>query len=239
MANILDDLKGILGEAEFAKIEANAALKARISRGEEFRIWYDGDGEGAAEPPAPGSNQNEPPPARREPPAGIGAFDLSAVERMLDSKLSNVGKTIEDKIAETVQKRGDELVNTSVKIALQRADELNRIYARHNADFGEAFDSAAFNTYLEENKAKGFRTITEAYEAMTAQRRTDKEVERRVTEGVKAKSGEHVPGTTPPPSTNSNIRFFKQRSVASDGTHRTGAQKAAELLDRRAAEASA
>ena len=61
--------------------------------------------------------------------------------------------------------RGDELVNNAVRLSVQRADELNRIYSRHEHEVGKPFDSSDFNAFLEkpEVKARGYRSITDAY----------------------------------------------------------------------------
>ena len=65
---------------------------------------------------------------------------------------------------------------------------------------------------------------------------TERTIESEVDKRVKAKSGTvPVPGTTSAPATNNNIRFFQRRGTAAEGGGQTNAQKAAELLDRRAA----
>ena len=228
MASILDDLKGVLGDDVIAKLEANPAIKTRITRGDELRSYYDGE-----EPPPVQQQQQEPPPARREPPAGTGGqFDLSAIERMLDTKLGNIDQRIDSRLESVVKAKGDELVNNAVKISIQRADELNRIYVEHSNNFGEAFDSTKFNEYLEANKDKGFRTIRQAYDAYIAPRAEDRRVDQKVAAKLAEKSGQNVPGTTPPPATNSNIRHFMKRNVAGGAAGETGASRAAAMLDR-------
>jgi hypothetical protein len=227
MANLLEDLKGILSPEDYAKIEGNAALKARASKASELLEWYGGE-----EPPAvtdPPARVD--PPARQTPPP---AFDLSSIERMLDAKIGTLNTTIETKIADVVKTRGDELVNNAVKIALQRSDELNRIYMRHQTETGKPFDTTDFNTYLEkpEIKAKGFRTITEAYDAYVAPQSLEREVDKRVTAKLAEKSGQTVPGTTPAPATNSNIRVFMKRGAPGDPATTTGAGRAAAALDK-------
>jgi hypothetical protein len=225
---ILDDLKGILSPEDFAKINGNAAIKTKLEKGDELYGYYAG-----ADDPPPAAHQDDPPPARRDTPPP--AFDLGGIERMLDKRLEKIGETIEAKVADVVKSRGDELVNNAVKISLQRADELNRVYSRHEKETGKPFDSADFNAYLEkpEIKARGFRTITEAYEAYVAPVVLEKKLADAHDAGVKEGSGKHVPGTTPAPSTNSNIRFFKQRSAAGGDGRETGAQRAAALLDQK------
>lgn len=239
MASILDDLKGILSPAEYAKLEASEAVKTRISRGDELRSYYDGEPEPVA-PPV----RNEPPPVRATPP---GQFDLSQVEaslgRMLDAKLGTINTTIETKIAETVTARGAELVNSAVSIAMRQADELNRVYHRHSTEFGESFDSNAFNEFLmkpensladKDGKRVGskFPTVMSAYEAMVAPRATQKQIADGIKAGVAAASGTHVPGTTPAPAVHGNIVKFMKRGGPADGAPATGASKAAAMLDR-------
>jgi hypothetical protein len=230
MASILDDLKGILSAEDFAKLEGNAAMKARVTRGDELRGYYDGD-----EPPA--AHVDPPPPVRSTPPPP-GAFDLSAIERMFDSRLGKITETVDARIADVVKTRGDELVNNAVKIALQRSDELSRIYSRHERETGKPFDSTEFNTYLEkpEIKALGFRTITQAYEQYVApqvqERTINAEVEKRVKAKQAEESGKNVPGTTPGPSVNQNILHFQKRTASGAAPETTGAGRAASALDK-------
>jgi hypothetical protein len=226
---ILDDLKGILSPEEFAKLEGNAGVKAKLDKANELYGWYISDDD---EPPAATTTTT----TTTQPAAAVtqqatSPFDLKAIERMLDAKLGSVNQMIESKLTETVTSRGNELVNNAVKISLQRADELNRIYARHQADYGEAFDSAKFNEYLEANKDAGYKSITQAYEAWTSPRATEKEVEKRVTAKLAERSGQHLPGTTPGPGSNKTIEIFRKRGTAAEGGQLTGAQKAAALLD--------
>lgn len=232
MASLLDDLKGILGDDAIAKIEANPALKSRVEKGSELVTMYFGDDD--PDPVTPPANRsNEPPPAPRSVP-GAG-LDLSAVERMLDTKLGSINTTIDTKLGELVNARGTELLNNAVKIALQRSDELNRVYNRHSAEFGEVFDSVKFNEFLEtpEAKAKNFQSVTQAYEAWVAPRLTQKAIDKGIEDGIKAKSGSSVPGTTPAPSTNNTITFFRKRGTAAEGGATTGAQRAAAILDQK------
>ncbi len=227
---LLDDLKGILSPAEFAKIQGNSAVATSLARGQELISFYDGD-----EPPA---NTVVDPPAARStpPPAAAGQFDLSAIDRMLDAKLGKINEIVDARVADVVKTRGDELVNNAVGIAVRRADELNRIYGRHEREVGKPFDSADFTAYLEkpENKARGFRTMTDAYEAYVGPVVQERTIEAEVTKRVKAQSGTAgVPGTTPAPATNSNIRMFINRGkTGADGAPTTGAGRAAAMLDR-------
>ena len=112
-----------------------------------------------------------------------------------------------DALLDQLSTRGDELVNNAVKISLQRADELNRLYYRAQEVTGKPLDSSDFNLYLEKQENKGkFRTITEAGEAYLSPHIQAKTIADGIKEGVKAanaaESGKHVLGTTPGPATN-------------------------------------
>ncbi len=224
---LLDDLKGILSPEEFAKIQGNATVATRIARGDELRSYYDGE-ETPVAPPAAS--------ATVVAPNSSSQFDLSSIERMMDTRLGKLNEIVDTRVNEIVKTRGDELVNNAVKIATQRADELSRIYTRHAAETGKPFDSTDFNTFLEkpESKARGYRTITQAYDDYVAPQTQERVVEQKVRERMAAESGKHVPGTTPAPSVNSRISVFQRRGSA-DGAVSTGAQKAAEMLDKRMA----
>jgi hypothetical protein len=232
MASILEDLKGILSPAEYAKLEARTDLATRLSRGDELRSYYDNDE--VETPPAVVT----PPAARQGTPPPPGQFDLSAFERVLDARLGTINTTIETKIADAVKTRGDELVNNAVKISIQRADELNRIYYRAEKETGAPFDSAKFNDFLESpaGKAARYPSITAAYEAFVAPVVTERTIATKVAEGVKAatsaQSGQHVPGTTPGPSTNKAILTFQRRTATGAASETTGAGRAAAQLDR-------
>lgn len=228
---ILDDLNGILTPEQIARINGDATLTAKLAKKDELYGFYVGEDEPVNTPPANKTPVNTP---VNTPPAAAN-FDLSSIESLLDKKLGKINEIVDARVAEVVKTRGDELVNNAVKISLQRNDELNRIYLEHQANFGEVFDSTKFNSFLEENKDKGFRTIRQAYDAYVAPQTMEREVERRANEKVAKQSGSHVPGSTPPPSSNSNIKVFMQRGRATDGTGMTGAQRAAAALDKKLA----
>ena len=97
-------------------------------------------------------------------------------------------------------------------------------------------DLADFNAFLEkpETKARGYRSITDAYNDYVAPVVQERTIEAEVEKRVKARSGTAgVPGTTPAPATNSNIRMFINRGkTGADGAPTTGAGRAAAMLDR-------
>lgn len=237
---LLDDLKGLLSPAEFEKIQGNTAMASRIARGDEYVDYYDG----VVDPPAVLPPTTVTPTATVTPPAG--QFDLSSIERMLDSKLGTINATIDAKVADIVKQRGDELYNNVRAGVRTDALQLVKIYTRHQEATGKSWDDAEevkFNDFLKANNeavkvgsGKSYKNLTEAYNDYIAPVVQERTIESEVTKRVKATSGQNpVPGTTPAPATNNNIRFFQKRGVATDGTGMTGAQKAAQLLDERVA----
>lgn len=236
---LLDDLKGILSAEDFAKLEGNAALKTRITRGDELRTYYDGE----ETPPAVVPPAVEPPVARTPPAGAGGQFDLSAIERMLDTREQKQRDFIKTELDNAVKTRGDELYNNVRSGVRSDALQLVKIYTRHQNATGKEWDDAEevkFNEYLKTNNAavaagggKRYANLTDAYNDYIAPVVTEKTIEAEVTKRLKAKSGENVPGTTPGPSVNSNIRTIMMRNRAADGTTpTTGAGRAAAALDK-------
>jgi hypothetical protein len=239
MASILDDLKGILSPAEYSKLEANGAIKARIARGEEMVEYFDG-----GEPPATTTTTTTTEPPARTTPAGM--FDLSSIERMLDARDQKQRDLIKTELDAAIKTRGDELYNNVRAGVRGDALQLVKIYTKHQQATGKEWDDAEevkFNEFLKTNNeavkaggGKRYGTLTEAYNDYIApvvtERTIESEVDKRVTAATKAQSGQHVPGTTPPPASNSNIRHFMKRSATGTAAETTGAGRAAAALDR-------
>ena len=224
---LLDDLKGILSPEEFSKIQGSP-VATRLTRGSELLSYYDGD---AVETPAATTSATVTPSAATTP---AGMFDLSEIDRRLEARLGKLNELVDTRVNDIVATRGNELVNNAVKISLQRADELNRIYSRHVNETGKQFDSADFNNFLEkpEVKARGYRTITQAYDDYVAPQTQERVVEQKVQERLRAQSGSNVPGSTPAPSSSSALKVFMKRGTAAEGGGTTGASRAAAMLDR-------
>ena len=234
---LLDDLEGILGKDAIDKIKADPRVSQRAIKADELLGYYDGD-----EPTAPPAKvEPKVEPVKVTSPGMDMAALLAGIDKSLDAKLGTIGKTIDDKIDAAVKTRGAELAGNASSIALRNADELNRVYRRHEKDFGEDFDSTAFNTFVEDQKknGRGFKSVTEAYEAMTADKRTDKTVEDRVREQLKTRaSAQNVPGVTPP-SVKSPLGVFMARGKAEGGADTAVSKAAAMLAARRASHANA
>ena len=99
-------------------------------------------------------------------------------------------------------------------------------------------EEVKFNDFLKANNeavktggGKRYQTITEAYNDYIAPVVTERTIETEVDKRFKAKtaadSGRNVPGTTPPPATNSNIRHFMKRNATGGAAETTGAGRAA------------
>jgi len=227
---LIDDLQGILGEAEIAKIKANPGLVTKLTKHDELYSYYTGEEpEPAAAAPAVAA-----PPAAAAPASGAppSAFDLGSIERMLDKRLGKLDETIAAQVTKILETRGNEVVNNAAKLATQRADQLNRIYMRHRDLTGEPFDSVKFNEYLETHKDKNFRSLDEAYDSFIEPVATEKKIQTEVDKRTKAQSGANVPGTTPGPAVHTgNVLKIMQRGKPGEGAG-TGAQRAAERLQR-------
>lgn len=239
---LLDDIKEVVGAEAFAKLEASGALKTRLQKGDELFGFYAGE---VDDPPA---NSNNPPP----PTTGSGAppnpFDLSGVEKMLERRLGTLETTIKKELDTKITAAVTEYTKTNQSMAtqvLQQADQLNRVYLRHNREFGEEFDSKAFAEWnakpenahhLEEGKPVGnrFNSVMESYEAWTAERRRSKEIDAEVNKRLKERSGSTgLPGNTPPPATNTNILRLMRRGGTDGADHpATAADRAAAALEK-------
>ncbi len=245
---LLDDLRGILSAAEFAKLEADATVKTRLERGDELRSFYDGDEPPVTTPPVRAAG--DPPPARRDPPPPSPGLDLSAVERLLDARQARIDDAIKAGIDAAVKTRGDELYNNVRAGVRGDALQLVKIYTRHQNATGKEWDDAEeqkFNDYLKTNTealkagtgGKPYATLTDAYNDYIAPVVTERTIESEVTKRVKEKtSGQHLPGTTPGPAVNSTIRVIMSRGrTDANGQPTSSVDKAAAALDRRMANA--
>lgn len=235
MRTVFDELEELLGKDEIAKIKANSGLTRRLEKGDEMFSVYEEESE-TQDPPArrTESRTDDDPPARRTEAGDQTLSDLTKALQGITAKLNDVPTKAE--LDAAIEKRGNELVNSVSSRVLRQADELYNIRARHNADFGEDFDSAAFDTYTTEamKAGKRFDSITDAYEKMTAEKREDARVESKVRERLKERAkegqGNLLPGVTPP-SSKSPISTFMKRGRESDSGGNTAVDRAGSALD--------
>ena len=234
--SILDDFEGVLSTEEISKIKASPVLRNRLEKGDELLRYYT---EGDEAPPI--KIEKTDPPARTTPSGDLS--DLTKTLGEITAKLGNV--VTKDDLEATLTKRGNELAQAASSRALKQSDELNRIYRRHEKDFGEEFDSTKFDTWADEQMKAGhqFNSVTAAYEDFTAPQRTKAEIEKGVREGLKVRNAENqgaqVPGVTPP-SSKSPIATFMRRGKEADGENKTAVDRAgAALAARRSSQSEA
>jgi hypothetical protein len=226
---LIDELAGSLSPAVIARIKAKPDVFKEV-----IDMYYAEDGD-------------EKPTTTTTPPVAAAAtsnnpFSLADIESALDKRLgaalderikTTAGAAIED----VIKTRANELIGQATERSIRSADELNRVYRRHEKEFGEDFDSIAFDKYITEQRAAGhnFSSITSAYEDWTRDKRTEKTIETRVntaTEELKKKkaNNEMVPGVTPA-SARSPISTFINRGKTTDKEGTTAAQRAGAALD--------
>ena len=228
----LDQLEALLDQKVIAKIKANpAALKDMVE------IYY-----ADAEDDATTTTTTE---ARQPVAKPAAAFGLGDFEALLDRKLGGLDERIKTTataaVEEQVKTAGERLIQEATTRTLRGADELNRIYRRHEKDFGEELDSTAFDTFLQDQMKTGTRyaTMTKAYEEYTRDKRTEKTIATQVEDGVREKlkaraTTQEVPGVTPA-SARSPMTVLLNRGKKTDDTGSTTAQRAGTALSERLA----
>jgi hypothetical protein len=236
MADLLAELEGLLDADSLAKIRSNPTVSERFTRASDVMSFYDGE----TNDPPPAPTRREAPPASGVPTGGGDLAALTAQLTGITSKLDGLDTTIKSKVDEVVQQRGNELVNNAIAISMRNNRELAKVDARHHRDFGEDLDDTALEAHVKAAQEAGrpFRTITDAYEDMTRERRVKKEVdstvETRVREELKTRASGNVPGVTnPSASPMLNVLKGGGRKDGDAGTH---IDKAASALRERLAE---
>jgi len=239
---ILDELAGIIGAEAVAKIKADSKITTKLTEGERLYGFYtDDDTTTTTEtttPPVTTQTTDTTSAARS------AVLDLKAIEGLLDKKLGGLDDRIKTAttatVEEIIKKRGAELTVNASSIALRNADELNRVYRRHEKDFGEDFDTAKFNEFVETEKkaGRGFASVTDAYEAWTKDRRTEKTIAAAKEEGkreaLKERADMMIPGVTPA-SARTPLGQLLNRGRDKDATGKTSVEKAASSLEARLA----
>lgn len=221
---LYDELEGLLGPDVVAKLPAE--MQSKLSDASHLKDYYDG----ITDDPTPPIRQ----PARATPPASTVAAataDLDAIGALLDKKMGDLDTRVQAKLDEALKTRGDELFNNSVAASIRINRELGRIESRHRVDLGEELDETKLNTFINDRKAAGhtYASVTDAYEDMTREARTEKQVEDRVREKLKQRSsGDNLPGITPIDS-KGPLATMMQRTKA-DGAGETSASKAGSAL---------
>jgi hypothetical protein len=239
MADILDDLEGILGAEAVTKLRANPTVATRLQRGESIREYYDGTMEGDPPPPVVRPAAGAPPPVT----VGTGSLaDVLGELNKVTERLGKIDETVANKVNEIVEKRGNELVGTATAISMRNIRELSKIDNRHRTDFGEELDDTKLEAHAAAAAAAGrpFRTVTEAYEDMTREQRLQKQIAAGVETGVREKLKERSNATIPGVSGTSGspmLRMLRKGpSGPGAGGEASAVSKAARALEERLAE---
>jgi hypothetical protein len=155
----------------------------------------------------------------------------------ISSKLDGIDTLVATKIDEVVNRRGAELRGGAVADSLKITRELSKIDARHQREFGEDLDDTKLEAHIAAAKEAGrpFRTVTDAYDDMTREARTAKEVDKRVAEAKKEViSSATVPGVSGTQS--SPVLRMMKSAGRKAGDAGTVADRAGEALRARLAE---
>lgn len=234
MADILDELEGILSKDEVAKLRTSP-LAQRLQRGDAVREYYDGNMDG--DPPPPVRQQQDPPP-RREP-GGESLADVLGQLRTVTDGLSKIPQTVQDEVKKVVDAEGNKLFANVLSASMRNNRELSKVDARHRADFGEDLDDDKLNAHAEAARAAGrpFRSVTEAYEDMTREARQEKIVSARVETGVREGLKQRTTASLPGVSGNSGSPMLRAlKAVPAGGTNGSAVSSAARALEDRLAE---
>lgn len=226
---LIDELFGRgLTDKEISRIKANPAVMREVV--DTYYSEADDEPEPVRTPAAVA--------APATPPS---AFSLADIEGALDKRLGNLDERIKttatSAIEDIIKNRSNELIGAATERSIRSADELNRVYRRHEKEFGEDFDSTAFDKFITDQRTAGrsFQSITAAYEDWTRDKRTEKTIETRVSDATaelkrKKATNEMVPGVTPA-SARSPISTFINRGKTTDDKGTTSAQRAGAALD--------
>lgn len=229
MPDILDELEGILGADAIGKLRA-APIAQRLQRGDSVREYYDGNMEG--DPPPPRERQQQ----RQEPGSGGGESlaDVLGELGKITTRLGTLDATVATKVNEVVEKRGSELFNNAVGMAMNNTLDLLDITARHRENFGEPLDRVKLEAHATAAREAGrpFRTVTEAWEDMTREDRLEKRIATGVETGIREKLKTINNGSLPGVSGTSGSPMLRAlKAVPSGGGNTSAVSKAARGLE--------
>lgn len=235
MADILDELEGILSKDEVAKLRTSP-LAQRLQRGDAVREYYDGDMSG--DPPLP-ARQQERQQERQESRGGESLADVLGQLRTVTDGLSKIPQTVQDEVKKVVDAEGNKLFANVLSASMRNNRELSKIDTRHRAEFGEDLDDTKLNAHAQAaiDAGRPFRTVTEAYEDMTREARLEKRIATGVETGVRDKLKERTTASLPGVSGNSGSPMLRAlKAVPSGGGTGSSVSAAARALEDRLAE---
>lgn len=248
---ILEQLMALMTPEEQASIKAKIAANPQIAADDAYTTnlfgIFKGIDEGtpaATEPPAAAAAVHVPTvPSAAAPPAAAAVSTPVAVagdNAAILAALSKLSTSIDDRFknvvtADQLPKLGAELVNNAIAHSLRQSDELATIRETFRDEFpGEKFDKAAFEKFVLDaqdpvSKRSKYNTLTDAFDAMVAQKRMDAKIATGIADGVKQKtSSATVPGQTQSTSLSPAQQVIQKAKSASAGGAKTNLQLAIE-----------
>jgi len=230
---IFDELEGLLGAEVLAKLSPE--MRSKLEFSEELLNFYDGKIEDQPKPRVAARA----PESTTTPSAGT-SFGLDDIEKLLDKRMGTISDTVKATVEEAVKTRGQELFNNATAAATNTMTAILRVGRKHRETFNEDFDPDALNEWATAEQAKGrkFSNVEDAYDAMTATKRVDKQVADGIREGLKTRNSQaSVPGYTPPSATAPH-KILSMRGKVEGAAGSAVSAAAAELAARRTAQAS-
>jgi hypothetical protein len=233
MRTVFDELEGLLGKDEIARIKADSGLSRRLEKGDEmFRVYDEETDEQEERETRRTESRTE---ERRESAGGDQSLvELTKTLQGITAKLSDVPTKAD--MDSAIEKGGEKLFQAVLARSLEQGDELAAVRDRHREEFNERLDTAVFKQWSNDQikAGKRFDSITEAYEKFTGERREEARVENKVREKLKERAtqnqGNLVPGVTPP-SSKSPIATFMKRGRDTDLTGGTAVDRAGAALE--------
>jgi hypothetical protein len=198
-------MKGIL--------ERNAAAAQRLTQRETvYTAFVDGDTAALATLTTPKVVPTVTSPA---------SVDLDALNRSLDARFDKIyedprfNTAVEARaktIAEGLVAKG---IETAVGRSVNVADDIFTIRASHREEFGEVLDRKPFEDFFVANAAKFGNSLTLAYDAYVADKRTQKKIDAGIAAGLAARNTTDVPGVSQPGASSPAGMFMKANPMNS------------------------
>jgi len=198
-------MKGIL--------ERNAAAAQRLTQRETvYTAFVDGDTAALATLTTPKVVPTVTSPA---------SVDLDALNRSLDARFDKIyedprfNTAVEARaktIAEGLVAKG---IETAVGRSVNVADDIFTIRASHREEFGEVLDRKPFEDFFVANAPKFGNSLTVAYDAYVADKRTQKKIDDGIKLGLAAQHTREVPGVSQPGASSPAGMFIKSNPMNS------------------------
>jgi len=166
------------------------------------------------------------------PSADSGAIlaALNSLKLSIDDRFKNV--VTMDKINEL----GANVVGQAATQALRQADEIFTIRDTHRREFNEDWNRAEFEKFVTDaadpvTKRNRYPTLTDAYNAMVAEKRIAAKIATGIADGVKQKtSGATVPGQTTSSALSPAQQVMAKAKAASNSDGKSNIQSAIDRL---------